>query len=124
MAHFAKLDSNNIVTAVHIVNNNALIKADGTESELKGKNFLNSLYGPAEWVQTSYNGNFRKNYAGVGYKYDITRDAFIPPKPFDSWILNETTCVWESSIPRPVESSANIGYAWDEANLEWVEINL
>ena len=85
MAHFAKLDSDNIVTQVVVVDNSVLEKADGTESELKGKQFLNSLLGTATWKQTSYNGNIRKNYAGVGYKYDSTRDAFIPPKPFDSW---------------------------------------
>lgn len=123
MAHFAKLDSNNIVTAVHVVNNNVLIKADGTESELKGKTFLNSLHGSAKWVQTSYNGNFRKNYAGVGYTYDSVRDAFIPPKPYPSWTLNEDTCTWDCPVQYPTEIEDADGniifYFWNEENQEW-----
>lgn len=117
MAHFAKLDSNNIVTQVVVVDNSVLLKADGTESELKGKQFLNSLLGTATWKQTSYNGTIRKNYAGVGYKYDSTRDAFIPPKPFNSWILNETTCLWEPPIEHPTDGNL---YNWDEDNQKWV----
>jgi len=117
MAHFAKLDSDNIVTQVVVVDNSVLEKADGTESELKGKQFLNSLLGSAKWVQTSYNGTIRKNYAGVGYKYDSTRDAFIPPKPYTSWTLNETTCLWEAPVVYP--SDGNI-HNWDEANQQWV----
>lgn len=116
MAHFAKLDSNNIVTQVVVVDNSVLLKADGTESELKGKQFLNSLFGTATWKQTSYNGTIRKNYAGVGYKYDATRDAFIPPQPFASWTLNETTCTWESPVPMPTDGI----YNWDDANQQWV----
>lgn len=117
MAHFAKLDSDNIVTQVVVVDNSVLVKADGTESELKGKQFLNSVLGTATWKQTSYNGTIRKNYAGVGYKYDSTRDAFIPPKPFTSWTLNETTCRWEAPVAYP--SDGNI-HNWDEANQQWV----
>ncbi len=116
MAHFAKLDSNNIVTAVVVVDNSILIKADGTESELKGKQFLNAVLGTATWKQTSYNGNFRKNYAGLGYKYDSTRDAFISPKPFDSFILNETTCHWEAPIDYPTDGNL---YSWNEDNQQW-----
>ena len=116
MAHFAKLDSDNIVTQVVVVNNSVLEKADGTESELKGKQFLNSLFGSATWKQTSYNGTIRKNYAGVGYKYDSTRDAFIPPKPFDSWTLNETTCLWEAPVAYPTDGNI---HTWDEANQQW-----
>lgn len=117
MAHFAKLDSDNIVTQVVVVDNSVLEKADGTESELKGKQFLNSLFGSAKWVQTSYNGTIRKNYAGVGYKYDSTRDAFIPPKPYTSWTLNETTCLWEAPVTYPTDGNL---YNWDETNLQWV----
>lgn len=123
MAHFAKLDSNNVVTEVVIVNNAVLLKADNTESELKGKQFLNSLFGAATWKQTSYNKNFRKHFAGVGYKYDSTRDAFIPPRPFDSWTLNETTCIWEAPVdyPTTTEDSDNnpIFYEWNEDNQTW-----
>lgn len=117
MAHFAKLDSDNIVTQVVVVDNSVLIKADGTESELKGKQFLNSLLGTATWKQTSYNGTIRKNYAGVGYKYDSTRDAFIPPKPFASWTLNETTCQWEAPVAYPTDGNL---YNWNETNQQWV----
>jgi hypothetical protein len=117
MAHFAKLDSNNIVTQVLVVANEVLLEADGTESELKGKQFLNSLLGTSTWKQTSYNGTIRKNYAGIGYKYDSSRDAFIPPKPYESWILNETNCIWESPIEHPTDGNL---YNWDEANQEWV----
>ena len=117
MAHFAKLDSNNIVTQVLVVANEVLLKADGTESELKGKQFLNSLLGTSTWKQTSYNGTIRKNYAGIGYKYDSSRDAFIPPKPYESWVLNETSCIWESPIEHPTDGNL---YNWDEDNQEWV----
>ena len=117
MAHFAKLDSDNIVTQVVVVDNSVLIEADGTESELKGKQFLNTVLGTAAWKQTSYNANFRKNYAGLGYTYDSTRDAFIPPKPFDSWTLSETTCHWEAPIEYPTDGNL---YNWDEDNQEWV----
>ena len=119
MAHFAKLNDENIVIAVHVVNNQVILKADGTESELKGKQFLNSLHGTAKWVQTSYNGNFRKNYAGIGFTYDSERDAFIPPKPFNSWILNEDTCLWESTIPYPSDGKL---YTWNEDLIDWEEI--
>ena len=117
MAHFAKLDSNNIVIAVHAISNSVILKTDGTESELKGKQFLNSLHSSAKWVQTSYNRNFRKNYAGVGYTYDSTRDAFIPPKPYSSWVLNETTCLWEAPVAHPTDGST---CEWDEDNQQWI----
>ena len=116
MAHFAKLDSDNIVTQVVVVDNSVLEKADGTESELKGKQFLNSLLGTATWKQTSYNGSIRKNFAGVGYKYDSTKDAFIPPKPFTSWTLNDTTCLWEAPVAYPTDGNI---HNWDEANQQW-----
>jgi len=116
MAHFAKLDSNNIVTQIVVVDNSVLIKADGTESELKGKQFLNTLLGTATWKQTSYNATFRKNYAGIGYTYDNTLDAFISPKPFDSWTLNETTCQWEAPVSLPEDENL---YGWNEDNQEW-----
>jgi hypothetical protein len=94
MAHFAQLDESNIVTQVIVVHNNELLD-NGVESEAKGVAFCQSLLG-GNWVQTSYNGNIRKNYAGVGFTYDKTRDAFIPPKPEEgNWVLNEDTCIWE-----------------------------
>lgn len=94
MAHFAQLDETNIVTQVIVVHNNELLDND-VESEAKGIAFCQSLLG-GNWVQTSYNGNIRKNYAGIGYSYDPVRDAFIPPKPEQGeWVLNEDTCKWE-----------------------------
>lgn len=120
MAHFAKLDSDNIVTQVLVVANEVLLETDGTESELKGKQFLNSLFGTATWKQTSYNGTIRKNYAGVGYNYDPTRDAFIPPKPFASWVLNETTCLWEAPAAYPADGNI---HTWDESSYQWVLVN-
>jgi len=115
MAHFAKLDKNNVVLEVHSVHNNELLQ-DGVESEDKGIQFLVGLFGGA-WKQTSYNGNIRKNYAGIGYTYDPTRDAFIPPQPFLSWVLNEDTCQWNSPVPYPVDGQR---YNWDEATTSWV----
>ena len=117
MAHFAKLDLNNIVTDVVRVNNEVILKADGTESELKGKQFLNSLLGSATWVQTSYNGNFRNCMAGVGYTYDSERDAFIMPKPYPSYLLNEETLLYEAPISHP---SDKVGCQWDEQNQKWI----
>jgi hypothetical protein len=117
MAHFAKLDSNNIVTKVHKVANHVILKADNTESELKGKQYLNSLHGSSTWVQTSYNNNFRKNFARIGYTYDNTRDAFIPPKPYSSWVLNESTCRWEAPVAHP---DNNQMCEWDEDNQQWI----
>lgn len=96
MAHFAKLDESNIVTEVIVVHNNELLD-NGVESEAKGIAFCQSLFG-GNWKQTSYNGNIRKNYAGIGFSYDEQRDAFIPPKPEGDWILNENTCLWERAV--------------------------
>jgi hypothetical protein len=94
MAHFAQLDESNIVTQVIVVHNNELLD-NGVESEAKGAAFCQSLLG-GNWIQTSYNGNIRKNFAGIGYTYDSARDAFIPPKPEEgNWVLNEDTCIWE-----------------------------
>ena len=115
MAHFAKLDSNNIVIQVVVVNNDVLLKADNTESELKGKQFLNSLFGQAKWVQTSYNNNFRKQYAGVGYTYDSTNDVFIIPQPFASWTL-DSNHDWQPPTPMPTDGQP---YEWNEDNQTW-----
>ena len=98
MAHFVELDQNNIVLRVIVVSNEILLE-DGQESEIKGIQFCKQLFGEdTVWLQTSYNGNRRKNYAGIGYSYDEQRDAFIPPKPFSDWILNENTLNWEPPI--------------------------
>lgn len=122
MAHFAQLNSNNIVTQVIVVGNQDCFDENGNESESVGIQFCKSLFGEdTNWIQTSYNGNIRKNYAGIGYTYDEQRDAFIPPKPFDSWILNEDTCMWESPVPHP--NDGNI-YQWNEENQEWILINV
>ena len=118
MAHFAKLDENNIVTQIVVVDNNELIDENGNESEQKGIDFLIDLFGGV-WKQTSYNANFRKNYAGIGYLYDPIRDAFYYTQPFPSWILNENTCWWEAPIPKPTKDK---NYTWIEETLEWVEI--
>lgn len=93
MAHFAELDNTNTVTRVIVVDNNDILDADGNESEELGKQFC-LQFGAGSWVQTSYNGNFRKNYAGIGSTYDPVRDAFIPQQPFPDWVLDEETCRW------------------------------
>lgn len=92
MAHFAELNDQNVVLRVIVVHNNELLD-NGVESEAKGIDFCHSLFG-GNWKQTSYNGNMRKNYAGIGFTYDPVRDAFIPPKPGDNWVLDEATCQW------------------------------
>jgi len=111
MAHFAKLGKGNIVLRVEVVSN------DIATTEQAGVDFLNTLYKTRDvWKQTSYNNNIRKNYAGVGFKYDLSRDAFIPPKPYSSWILNETTCQWEAPIALPDTENS---YNWNEETKQW-----
>lgn len=117
MAHFAQTNQNNIVIQVIVVNNNELLDENGNESEAKGIAFCNNLFG-GTWIQTSYNATFRKNYAGLGYSYDSVRNAFIPPKPFESWSLNEASCVWEALTPYPTDGKL---YSWNEEQLAWVE---
>lgn len=117
MAHFAELDANNVVLRVIVVHNNELMEG-GQESEAKGIAFCQSLFG-GNWVQTSYNANFRKNYAGIGYTWDSTRDAFIPPQPFPSWVINEGTCQWQAPTPMPTDGKK---YSWDEATTSWKEM--
>jgi|TARA_R110000824_G_scaffold35372_2_gene110989 hypothetical protein len=111
MAHFAKLGTGNIIEKVIVVSN------DIATTEQAGVDFLNNLYNSRDvWKQTSYNGNIRKNFAGIGYSYDQTRDAFIPIKPFNSWILNEDTCQWEAPVALPdIENR----YNWNEINQNW-----
>jgi len=123
MAHFAKIGLNNKVTEIQVVVNEVLYDANGVEQEANGIDFLTKLTGWSIWKQTSYNGNFRKNYAGIGYTYDEDRDAFIPPKPFTSWILNEETCCWESPVAKPQltqeQYDNNNYYEWNETNQTW-----
>lgn len=119
MAHFAKLDDNNVVLEVNVVNNEDLQNLPFPESEPVGIEFLNNWAGQTfNWKQTSYNGNFRKNYAGVGSIYDPVRDAFIPAKPYESWLLNEDTCRWDPPVPYPTEDGL---FSWDEEQLVWVK---
>lgn len=117
MAHFAKLNEDGIVITVNVVSNSDINDLPFPESEAVGIKFLTEWSsGYSNWKQTSYNANFRKNYAGVDYTYDPIRDAFIPPKPFQSWILNEQTCIWEAPIPLP--DNENL-YVWNEETLSW-----
>jgi len=120
MAHFAKLDENNVVIEVYSVHNNELLQ-DGVESEAKGIQFLTDWSGGyTNWKQTSYNRRIRKNYAGIGYTYDAIRDAFIPPKPFPSWVLNEETCLWSAPVAMPTDGQM---YQWDESTTSWVAVS-
>ena len=128
MASFAKLNSENVVITVESVVNEVLKDSNGIEQEQLGIQFLKTLYNEpnAIWKQTSYNTNggfhrlggtpFRKNYAGIGFTYDSNRDAFIAPKPYNSWILNESTCIWEAPIPYPNNGQR---YTWNEETQSW-----
>jgi hypothetical protein len=122
MAHFAKIE-NNVVTQVIVVDNKDCADASGVEKEYIGAAFCERLLG-GTWKQTSYNGSIRKNYAGVGYAFDAERDAFIPPKPYISWLLNEDTCLWEAPVAMPADAGTGEPpkrYTWDEATTSWVE---
>jgi hypothetical protein len=120
MAHFAQIDENNIVQQIIVVANSDCGNLEFPDSEFIGQDFLKSIRLNGTWKQTSYSGSFRKNYAGIEYSYDESRDSFIPIKPYDSWILNETSCRWESPIPIPNQESM---FVWDEENQRWNEIN-
>jgi len=137
MGHFAKLNENNIVIEVNSLSN-FVFEINGIEDEAKGIEFLSFISNHLSWKQTSYNTRggiyyqhdntpseeqskaFRKNYAGIGYTYDEQRDAFIPPKIYNSWILNEDTCLWESPIPYPNDGNR---YYWNEETLSWNLVN-
>jgi hypothetical protein len=111
MAYFAKLGKGNIVEQVVVVSN------DIATTEQAGADFLNNLYKTRDvWKQTSYNATIRKNYASIGYRYDQARDAFIAPKPYNSWILNETTCQWEAPVAYPDDGQQ---YNWNETIKNW-----
>ena len=117
MAHFAQLDENNVVIQVIVVADKDTMDENGNEVEAIGVAFCERLLG-GTWKKTSYNGNIRKNYAGIGYTYNADIDAFVPPKPFTSWILNEDTAQWEAPVPMPEEGM----WSWDEATTSWVEV--
>ena len=110
MAHFAEIGFDNTVIRVLVIPD---------EFESNGENWCRSLLG-GNWKQTSYNGTIRKNYAGIGFKYDVTLDAFISPKPYPSWFLNEETCRWEAPVPYPNDGQL---YSWDETTKSWVLSN-
>ena len=127
MAHFAKLGIGNKVLEVHVVNNEVITDDNGQEQEQLGVDFLNNLYGTNDvWKQTSYNTYggehklggtpFRKNYAGIGFKYNQTLDAFIEPQTFESWTLNETTCLWEAPVAYPDDGQR---YKWNQETKQW-----
>jgi len=112
MAHFAEVDTNDVVLRVLVV---------GNDQEHRGQEFLaDDLALGGTWVQTSYNGNMRKNYAGVGFTFDRARDAFIAPKPYPSWVLDEQTCLWDAPTPMPVVEGKM--FTWVEADLNWQEV--
>ena len=119
MAHFAKLGIDNVVLGVLVVNNVDTMTPQGEEREEIGVEFLRKLTGHETWKQTSYSRSFRKNYAGIGFTYDSFRDAFIPPKPYPSWTLDEDTCRWKPPTPAPINEN-NI-YTWNESTLSWDE---
>jgi hypothetical protein len=108
MSHFAEIDENNVVLGVLVGDNKA--PNEGLDW------FVENLGG--RWIQTSYNANFRKHFAGVGFTYDEQLDAFIPIKPFDSWVLNQDTCTWQAPIAKPLQGE----WTWDESMLNWVEV--
>lgn len=119
MAHFAELDANNVVLRVIVVGNKDTSDASGVEKESIGKAFCERLFG-GNWVQTSYNGNIRKRYAGIGYSYDPTLDAFIAPQPYPSWTL-DANADWQAPVPMPDDGKM---YSWDEAAQSWVEVTM
>jgi hypothetical protein len=118
MAHFAQLDQNNVVLQVIKVDNSHCLDQSGDESETVGIAYCQSLYPNTNWKQSSYNGNIRKNHAWVGFTYDEQRDAFIPPKRFASWVLNESNYYWYAPVARLDDDKI---YDWDEATISWVE---
>lgn len=115
MAHFAELDDNNVVLRVIVVATKDNSTADGIEKESIGQAFCERLFG-GRWVQTSYNGNIRKRYAGIGYTYDVTLDAFIPPQPYPSWTLDNATADWIPPTPMPNDGQR---YVWNETTQSW-----
>ena len=124
MAHFAQLDANNVVTQVIVVANSDTADANGVEKEHIGAAFCEKLFG-GNWKQTSYNGSIRKNYAGIGYTYNAGIDAFVPPKPFASWVLDNDTAQWNAPVAMPADAGTGDPpkrYTWDEPTTSWVAV--
>jgi hypothetical protein len=117
MAHFAELDNNNVVLQVIVIDNKDTADANGVEKEHIGAAFCERLFG-GNWKQTSYNGNIRKNYAGIGYTYREDIDAFVPPQPYSSWVLNNKA-QWEAPVPMPTDDKM---YSWNEEQQIWIDI--
>lgn len=121
MAHFARINTDWVVEQVIVVNNDVLLNEQGIECDWLGEQFCQQLYGAhTKWIQTSYNGNKYKNFAGVGYTFDSYRHAFIPPQPFASWTLHEETCQWDPPIPYPGDGQL---YTWNEEAGEWIVVD-
>ena len=118
MAHFAEIDANNVVLRVVVIGNADTADANGVEKEHIGAAFCERLFG-GTWKQTSYNGNKRKRYAGIGYTFNEALDAFVAPKPFPSWVLNNTTAEWEAPVAMPVVEGKR--FVWNEATGAWDE---
>jgi hypothetical protein len=117
MAHFANVDENGIVRQVIVVSNSVLLDENNQESEEKGIEFCKQIFGSSSnWIQTSYNNNFRGTFAGIGFSYNPEKDIFVPPKPYESWVLLENGFTWVSPIPYPNDGNF---YLWDENNLTW-----
>jgi len=114
MAHFAQLDENNVVVSVIVVDNKDTADANGVEKEYIGAAFCEKLFG-GTWKQTSYNGNIRKNYAGIGYTYQADIDAFVAPQPYASWTL-DANAQWQPPVAMPTDGNM---YSWNEANQAW-----
>jgi hypothetical protein len=119
MAHFAELGIDNVIVRVVAIANDAITDSNSDEQESLGIDLCRSFFG-GTWRQTSYNKNIRKNFAGVGYTYNLSKDAFIPPKPYASWVLNDTTCLWEAPAAIPTDGKR---YRWDEDSTSWVEVS-
>jgi hypothetical protein len=122
MAHYAFLNSNNVVTEVIVGKNEGEDGIDWEQhyGEFRGQTCKRTSYNTIGGVHNNGGTPYRKNYAGIGYAYDVGRDAFIPPQPFPSWGLNETSCIWQPPTPMPVEAGKS--FRWDEATTSWVEV--
>lgn len=122
MAHFAKINDQGIVEKVIAVDNDMCLDQEGHESEVIGAKYCSDILG-GRWIQTSYNGNFRKNFASKGFRYDFDLDAFIPLQPYSSWVLDQDTCRWVAPVEQP-ESTDEFGYSWNEDTLTWEQTTI
>jgi hypothetical protein len=121
MAHFATINESNIVTNVEAIVNDVILDGDGVEQEQLGIDFLTSLYGTGNYKKTSYNNNFRKQFAGIGFTYDAAKDKFIQPQPYPSWALDGSDD-WQAPVAYPADGNEDKVYRWDEDTTNWVEI--